>query len=191
MADIKMILIGGSSHAGKSTLARALAARLGWDHATTDRLARHPGRPWASAEFTPPPHVLAHYRDLDGEALIASVMEHYTDRIWPMVETLAAERLAPDGAPLVLEGSALLPAKVAGLGEPAVAAVWLTAEADLFRRRMHAESRYDEAGPDGRRLIDAFLDRALRFDRLMMDEVRRLHLPYLVVEEGASVDDLV
>ena len=44
--DTRVILIGGSSHTGKSTAAREIAGRLGWSHLSTDSLARHPGRPW-------------------------------------------------------------------------------------------------------------------------------------------------
>ena len=35
----KVILIGGSSHVGKSTLAASLATNLSWSHISTDRLA--------------------------------------------------------------------------------------------------------------------------------------------------------
>ena len=45
MPHIKLILIGGTSHTGKSTLARQLAEELGWNYLSTDQLARHPGRP--------------------------------------------------------------------------------------------------------------------------------------------------
>lgn len=38
------ILIGGSSHVGKSTLSKQLAAALGIELISTDDLARHPGR---------------------------------------------------------------------------------------------------------------------------------------------------
>ena len=40
------ILISGTSHVGKSTLAEKLAERLGWAGMSTDKLGRHPGRPW-------------------------------------------------------------------------------------------------------------------------------------------------
>ncbi|MEL7245323.1 MAG: 2-phosphoglycerate kinase, partial [Cyanobacteria bacterium J06573_2] len=42
----RIILIGGSSHVGKSTLAQSLANKLNWNYISTDKLARHPGRPW-------------------------------------------------------------------------------------------------------------------------------------------------
>ena len=47
--NLKVILIGGSSHVGKSTVSESLAETLGWSHLSTDRLAAHPGRPWRPA----------------------------------------------------------------------------------------------------------------------------------------------
>ncbi|MGD1875429.1 MAG: hypothetical protein ACFB02_20525 [Mastigocoleus sp.] len=40
MSQRRIILIGGTSHAGKSTLGQALAITLGWDYCSTDKLAR-------------------------------------------------------------------------------------------------------------------------------------------------------
>lgn len=62
MPDPKVILLGGTSHAGKSTLARAVASSLGWRTLSTDQLARHPGRPWALPPQFVPTHVDEHYR---------------------------------------------------------------------------------------------------------------------------------
>lgn len=44
LKQTRVILIGGSSHVGKSTLAQYQAAKLGWNYRSTDKLARHPGR---------------------------------------------------------------------------------------------------------------------------------------------------
>ena len=57
MRTVAVVLIGGTSHVGKSTVARALATSLGFRHVSTDRLARHPGRPWTTTR----PHVREHY----------------------------------------------------------------------------------------------------------------------------------
>src|SRR5690606_41363789 len=72
MRDVRVVLIGGTSHAGKSTAARAVADRLGFECRTTDRLARHPGRPWRTPVGEVPPHVAEHYRALAVDARIAS-----------------------------------------------------------------------------------------------------------------------
>lgn len=59
--ETRVILIGGASHTGKSTLAQALASHLGWNYRSTDKLARHPGRPWVSAYGKAiPEHVVKH-----------------------------------------------------------------------------------------------------------------------------------
>jgi 2-phosphoglycerate kinase len=184
MGDLtpSILLIGGSSHAGKSTLAARLAEARGWACRSTDKLARHPGRPWRPAGEAVPPHVAEHFGRLSTDELIGSVMAHYRGAVWPLAEALIRDHAAR-GEGLVLEGSALWPQDVAELEFRGVSAVWLTAEPDLFRRRMLSESGYAQADAPGRRLIDAFLDRTLAFDALLMAEVRRLRLPWIEVRD--------
>jgi 2-phosphoglycerate kinase len=185
-----VILIGGTSHAGKSSVAKALAERLGWEMESTDYLARHPGRPWPVGERAVPPHVVEYYRDLDDDERMASVLAHYR-RLAPVIGERVRGRLEPGGAPLVLEGSALLPETVAGLIGPGVRTVWITAEPAEIERRLRAESRYTAADAEGRALIDAFLRRSLAFDRLMLPPARRLGFAVLNVEAGVSVEAVV
>lgn len=180
-------LIGGSSHLGKSTTAAIVAARLGGEARSTDHLARHPGRPWPAGGVPVRPHVAQHYSTLPLDELIASVLAHYRQTVWPLVQALLAERDAA-APPLVLEGSALLPDLVAALGAPTVRAVWLVAEPGLIKARIRRESRYATADTAGRALIDAFLARSLRFDALVRDEARRLGLHVLEIGADTSED---
>lgn len=180
----RAILIGGTSHAGKSTLAQALAERLGWTAASTDYLARHPGRPWRAAPDVVPPHVAAYYLDLTDDERMASVQAHYAS-LSPRIDEMVR---AADG--LVLEGSALWPPTIVALALPYTAAICLTADPDLITRRIRAESGYEASDATGRAMIEAFAERARQFDRLMMDEVRRLGLPHLAVEDGVGPDEL-
>lgn len=185
----RVVLIGGTSHAGKTSLARTLAGRLGYEALSTDQLARHPGRPWRRGEPVPP-HVVEHYSTLEPDALIQSVMRHY-DGMWPMVRELVFARAADTATPgLVLEGSALLPSRVAALGRTDVAAFWLTADETLLETRMHAESRYAEADADGRALIDAFLERTRRYQRLTIEATARVGLPQLEVRAGETIEQV-
>ncbi|NUV72049.1 AAA family ATPase [Streptomyces sp. CAI-121] len=187
-----MVLIGGTSNTGKSTVAGAVAERLGFEHRSTDGLARHPGRPWRTPEREVPPHVAEHYGTLTTDELIASVLAHY-ERLWPRIEELITDH-ARDGAPgLVLEGSALWPERVARLTAPRTAAVWLTADDTVVRDRVRAAGRYEEATEGERLLIDRFLARTDRYQALMVDAVDARGLDRIDVggRTGAELADAV
>ena len=115
--DLRVILIGGSSQ------------KLGWRAASTDGLARHPGRPWKKKPERVPNHVAEHYLSLSVEELITDVLRHYRS-MWPGIESLVTSH-ATDLATyrLVLEGSALWPETVATLDLDSVASIcpWLIA----------------------------------------------------------------
>ncbi|MFI7675337.1 AAA family ATPase [Actinophytocola sp. NPDC049390] len=164
---MRVLLIGGTSNVGKSTVAAELADRLGFEHRSTDYLARHPGRPWRTADREVPPHVAEHYSSLAVDELISSVLTHY-ERLWPRIEELVR---TADG--LVIEGSALWPERVATLDVPAV---WLTAGDDVIRDRIRASGGYATATVDERALMDKFLARSIRFQQLLQADVDRLGL---------------
>jgi 2-phosphoglycerate kinase len=186
MADApEALLIGGTSHVGKSTLARALAARLGWDCRSTDRLARHPGRPWREPPGEVSAHVAEHYLSLTTDELLDDVLRHYRANVWPLVEEMV--KVPGDGG-LVLEGSAILPEPAAARGS---GAVWLTASNDLLERRIYDSSRYETKSEREKEMIDAFLKRTWLFNDWIMGCVRRLGLPSVDVEEASSMDKLV
>jgi 2-phosphoglycerate kinase len=183
---LRVALIGGTSHTGKSTTARVVAARLGGETVSTDKLARHPGRPWPTPTWVVPDHVAEHYRTLTPDELIASVLAHY-GRMWPMVrESIEARVADATAAPLVLEGSALWPELVAEVDLPGVRAVWLTAADALVDARICSESRLEEADPAGRQLIESFAARTRLYNARMLTQVRRLGLPLVEVTAAMS-----
>ena len=177
---------------GKSILAQSLASRLGWNCRSTDKLARHPGRPWQEKPNEVPKHVADHYLSLSADELIADVIRHYTDNVWPLVVSIVnthANDLSTDR--LIMEGSAILPELVATLSINGVAAVWLTAGSDIFEQRIFAESKYDTKSPREKKMIDKFLERTGLFNERMMDTVNRLGLVSVDVEETSSAADLI
>ena len=176
-----MLLIGGTSNVGKSTVAAAVAERLGVEHRSTDYLARHPGRPWRTAEREVPPHVVEHYSTLAVDELISSVLGHYA-RLWPRIE-----ELVDDADGLVLEGSALWPERVAKL--TGVRSVWLTADDDTIRERIHDSGEYSAASANERALMDKFLARSVRFQQLLLADVERFGLRRVEVD-GRSVAEV-
>ncbi|MFH9083805.1 hypothetical protein ACH4LD_05535 [Streptomyces sp. NPDC017676] len=186
-----MVLIGGTSNVGKSTVAQVVARKLGFECLSTDKLARHPGRPWRTPEWEVPAHVAEHYRSLTVDELIASVLGHY-ERLWPRIEELIAAHAAedPGSKGLVLEGSALWPVRVARLRVPRTAAVWLTADGTVVHARVHAAGCYEAATDEERVLMDKFLARTDRYQRLMIDAVDRLGLDRIDAGGGQSATEL-
>ncbi|MDT7845713.1 hypothetical protein [Streptomyces justiciae] len=186
---MRVLLIGGTSHTGKSTVARAAAERLGFTYRPTDLLARHPGRPWRTPDREVPPHVAEHYGTLGVDELIDSVLDHYA-RLWPRIEELITEHAEGEGPGLVLEGSALWPSRVAALGAPHTEAVWLTADEEALGDRMHVSARYAVASAEERYLVDRFLARTRRFQQLMRESVDAAGL-CRIDTTGRSVTELV
>lgn len=174
MAHIKLILIGGTSHTGKSTLARQLAEELGWNYLSTDQLARHPGRPWKVGDNPLPDDVIEHYTTLSVADLEASVLEHYRSNVWPIIDAIVTSRLNnPFDRGLVFEGSAILPDLCVQTTDPRVAAFWLIAPEELIAERIRQSSGYDTATAEERHLIDAFLDRSVAFNRTIQEAAAR------------------
>lgn len=191
MRGVRVVLIGGTSNTGKSTVARQVAGRLGFEYLSTDGLARHPGRPWRTPGREVPAHVAEHYGSMTAAELVTSVLDHY-ERLWPRIEELITARAAEDGASegLVLEGSALWPAWVARLMAPRIAAVCLTADDAVVRARVHAAGHYGEATDNERYLMDKFLARTVRYQELMLGVAGELDLDRIDVG-GRSAEDLV
>jgi len=187
----RVILIGGTSHTGKSMVSRALAEQFGWVCRPTDKMARHPGRPWQTAPAQVPAHVADHYRSLPVDELIADVLRHYTDNVWPQVARLVALHTTDLATGrLIVEGSAVLPELAVTAIHHGVAAVWLTADDEHLRRRIHTESRYALKTPREKELIDKFVARTCMFNQRTMEVVKRLGLTRVDGENASSAGEL-
>ncbi|MET9310790.1 hypothetical protein ABZX12_03090 [Kribbella sp. NPDC003505] len=183
---MRVVLIGGTSNVGKSTVAGVLADRLGFDLVSTDQLGRHPGRPWSVTGGDVPAHVVEHYQSLTGQQLVDALLDHY-DRMWPRIEELVKARST---AGLVLEGSGVWPASVAQLTTPYTTAVWLSADEDVLAARMQKASRYDELPDESRQLVDKFLARSLGYQTRMLALVEQLALNHLDVTTPRSPEHI-
>lgn len=189
--NLRVILIGGPSHAGKSTLAQFLAMKLGWEKASTDQVqqTRHPGRPWKD-KGTVPEHVAEHYLALSVDELFTRVVHHY-HRVWPGIESLITSHATDLSAePLILEGSAIWPETVVTLNLDNVAAIWLRPSNGLLKERILKASRFAEAGDGEKRMIQKFLGRAKQYNEHMTDAVERFGLRTVDVKATSSVEEL-
>lgn len=188
MTETKVILIGGTSHAGKSTLAQYATAKLNWNYLSTDKLARHPGKPWIQAnKKIIPEHVVEHYRNLSPEELFVDVISHYQKNVLPQVENIVRSEEY-----LIVEGSALWPELVANLvNENGVKAIWLTAGYRLFQNRIYNQSNFNHLiSEDQKYLIEKFLDRTFLYNKRMMELVKNLGFVSIDVESTSTVEEL-
>lgn len=191
--ETRVILIGGSSHVGKSTLGQSLAAKLGWSYCSTDKLARHPGHPWVGAIGKAiPKHVAEHYKTLSVDALFLDVLLHYEKKVLPQVEAIVHSHASDLSTEcLILEDSALWPGFVANLvGENGVKAIWLTASDQLFSYRIFSESNFYNVGEDEKYLIQKFLERTLLYNKRMREKIERLEFKCIDVESVSMADEL-
>ena len=193
MSDsVKVLLIGGTSHVGKSTFAMRLAGELGWNHLSTDQLARHPGRPWRRDETDLPDDVITHYSSLTKNELVDAVLRHYKQNVWPIIDAIVRSRVNNPYDPcLIFEGSAILPELVVTSQFEQTSSVWLTAADDLITERVLDDSQFDCRADGEKQLIDAFLARTLAFNEMLMESVNQLAQQSLDVNVTDTFDALV
>jgi 2-phosphoglycerate kinase len=190
--DRKLLLIGGSSHVGKSTLAQSLASHLRWNYCSTDKLARHPGRPWQAKIEDIPKHVADHYQFLSADELIEDVLYHYRKNVWQLIEDIVTSHATDASSEkMVMEGSALLPELVITLNFHNISTIWLTASNEFLRRRIYTTSQYETKSTYEKMLVDKFWERNCLYNDRIIDAVNRLGLVSLDVENASSVDELM
>lgn len=181
---IQAILIAGTSHVGKSTLAEKLAERLGWNGLSTDKLGRHPGRPWLGV----PAPVTEFYERLTPETIHWFLKVHH-ENMWrqvrPMIE---AERAA--GRRFVLEGAALRPEYIAPLLTDEMVGVLLHADDGFLLARMRAAASYEARDAGERRIIDAFIDRSIRENAALMAAAQEVGLRMVDAADAHAVTGL-
>lgn len=183
--NLSTILIAGTSHVGKSTLAGLLSARLGWQAISTDSLARHPGRPWPSI----PAPVEEYYAQLSAETIHWFLKIHHQN-IWPLIRTMIDSR-SGTGTATIFEGAALRPELISPLLSGTVAGVFLHASNDFLLERMRAHARYDDATASQRRIVDAFIERSLRENTEMLAAAQQHHVPVVDVTKPQALETLV
>ncbi|KNY36036.1 MULTISPECIES: AAA family ATPase [unclassified Agrobacterium] len=179
------ILIAGTSHVGKSTLAGLLSEKLGCEAISTDSLARHPGRPWPGI----PAPVEDYYTQLSAETIHWFLKVHHQN-IWPLIRSLI-DNTSGTGNPAIFEGAALRPEFISPLLGGTVAGVFLHAGNDFLLERMRSHAQYDDATASQRRIMDAFIERSLRENIEMLASAQQHHVPVVDVTKPQALETLV
>ena len=182
---LSTILIAGTSHVGKSTLAGLLSDRLRCEAISTDSLARHPGRPWPRV----PVQVEEYYSQLSAETIHWFLKIHHQN-IWPSIRTMIDSR-SGTGTPAIFEGAALRPELISPLLGDEVAGVFLHAGNDFFLERMRSHARYQDAAAEKRRIIDAFIERSLRENTDMLASAQEHRVPVVNVTQPRAFETLL
>ena len=150
------LLLLGTSHVGKSTCAEAVGRAVGWPVVSTDKLGRHPGRPWTG---TPDP-VIEFYLRMTDDAIHWFLLMHHENMRPVIQERIRALRVA--GAGFVLEGAALRPEHLSGweVGDALVACLYV--EPRVLRERLLSASDHSRQDDRIKVAIDRFAERSLR-----------------------------
>ena len=178
---------------GKSTLARSMAMRLGFVCVSTDDIGLA-----IRSVTTPKTHPRMHsmgtedYREYyitrSVNDLIADAMRTH-EEIAAAIEAIVKAH-AEWGDPLIIEGWALWPERVAAIGYDNVAAIWLTADEGFLESQTRAASGFYRGASVEESMIQNFLARNVRYNELLMSAVNNLGLETVRVVEETSLDDL-
>jgi 2-phosphoglycerate kinase len=197
-----IVLVGGATGTGKSTVATEAAYRLGITRVTSTDFVRQTMRAFFSREFMP----TIHYSSFEaGEGLPAEEQETGDPTLLGFLEQTrnvlvgvraSIDRALAEGWSMVLEGVHLVPGMVPVTIEGALVVPCVLSIPDEERHAAHFSIR-DITG-DERRPVDKYLDRLTeirRIQRYILDRARRTGVPVIANDDiertNAQVMELV
>jgi 2-phosphoglycerate kinase len=183
-----IVLIGGVTGVGKSTVATQLAGRLGITRVIATDQLRQVVRAFFSQDFMPAVHhssfdvarALSTYAD-DESGTVAGFLRQAHD-LAPGIDALV-QRAVSEGTPIVLEGVHLLPEiPDPRLRKEAIDVQMLLAVRDEHRHRSHFHLRGSETPRAPGRYLEAF-DRIRMLQDYLIERAQREGIP-IIDEHG-------
>ena len=191
-----VVLVGGATGTGKSTVATETAHRLGITRVTSTDFIRQTMRAFFAAEFMPSVHYSSFEAQLaltkadedeSGDASLLGFLDQ-TRNVLVGVEA-AVDRALTEGWSMVMEGVHLVPGMIARDRQDALVVQCVLAITDESLHRSHFWVR--DAATDGLRPLEKYLD-GLPEIRLIQDvlleRARRFDVPVI---ENSSLDDAI
>jgi 2-phosphoglycerate kinase len=181
-----VILVGGATGTGKSTVATEIAYRLGITRVTSTDFIRQTMRAFFSHEFMPSIHYSSFeaglaVRDVD-DPLIAGFLEQSRQVLVGVRASI--ERALQEGWSMVLEGVHLVPGLLPALDGAVVASACVLRITDETAHAQHFFTR--DAGTE--RPMAKYLDRFAEIRRLQTFIVNRAEREHIAVIENESAD---
>ena len=171
------LLITGTSHVGKSSLATGISKVHDIELLQTDKLGRHPGRPWPRVK----PFIGEFFGKLSAETVFQFLLIHHQN-MWRYVEPLIQNKMT-EGKGFVFEGCALRPEYIDPLLGESLQAVCLTADDAFITDRIHASSEFETLAAEHQRIVSAFIDRSLRDNALQAEKAAEYGIPCVDVSD--------
>jgi 2-phosphoglycerate kinase len=185
-----IVLVGGATGTGKSTVAAEVAYRLGITRVTSTDFIRQTMRAFFSREFMPAIHTSSFEAgsvvepDITGDPVVLGFLEQ-SRQVCVAVDA-ALRRALTEGWSLVLEGVHLVPGLVLGALPGATVVQVVVQISDRDMHRVHFTVR--DAVTGGVRPMEKYLDRLDDIRRIQTYLVSRARREGVPVVENANVE---
>lgn len=192
--DARVVLIGGAPRSGKSTVARMLAAKFGYNYLSIDDLGEairavttkqsHPAfHPMTGYEYK------EYYIQLSIEELNAdAIAEHHA--IWPALESVIRKH-ALWAEPAIIEGWSLQPEYVASLVIPGVKSLWFISDENVLKERINGDVQFYRGAMDEELMIKNYFGRCCWHNARLKENVARFGMASVEVSFQSSTTQLV